>query len=86
MGEWDVLVRGASHNEVVKLRARAYGFNTRTTKVLRLGLVCVSIRKQVVLLLVCSFCCSHVINTTDYLYNGVCHSISLPRFGLIKIF
>jgi len=58
MGEWDVLVCGASHNEVVKLRARAYGFNTRTTKVLRLGLVCVSIRKQVVLLLVCSFCCS----------------------------
>ena len=37
MGEWDVLLCGASHNEGVKLRARAYGFITRTTKVLRLG-------------------------------------------------
>ena len=78
MGEWDVLVCGASHNGGGKLRARAYGFNTGTTKVLRLGLVCVSIRKHVVLPLVCSLCCSHVINTTDYLYNGV-HSIPSPR-------
>lgn len=37
MGEWDVLLCGASHNEGVKLRARAYGFITRTTKVPRLG-------------------------------------------------
>lgn len=77
MGEWDVLVCGASHNEVVKLRARAYGFNTRTTKVLRLGLVCVSIRKQVVLLLVCSFCCSHVINTTYRLLVQWCLSFDI---------